>query len=186
MNVFIDFEASSLADKSYPVEVAWIFEDGRAESHLIVPAAGWDDWSDEAERIHGIPPSTLLRDGTAHDVVANRMVEQLSGHALFASAPSWDGKWLSVLLRAAGLPRHALRLRDTDEALREAVMPIVQPVVSPDQLDRTVAELIAWATDTTKAVPAHRALGDATEELVVWQKVQDRARDMVTRIGTRA
>ena len=31
------------------------------------------------------------------------MVEVLSGHDLCASAPSWDGKWLSALLRAADI-----------------------------------------------------------------------------------
>jgi hypothetical protein len=38
MRTFLDFEASSLSDESYPVEVAWVFEDGHAESHLIRPA----------------------------------------------------------------------------------------------------------------------------------------------------
>ena len=40
MLVFLDFEASSLAKRGYPIEVAWVFEDGRAESHLIRPAPG--------------------------------------------------------------------------------------------------------------------------------------------------
>ena len=35
---FIDFEASSLTVKSYPIEVAWNLEDGTIESHLISPA----------------------------------------------------------------------------------------------------------------------------------------------------
>jgi hypothetical protein len=53
MKVFLDFEASSLSDRSYPVEVAWVFQDGRSESHLIRPATEWTDWDDEAEAIHG-------------------------------------------------------------------------------------------------------------------------------------
>ena len=44
-------------------------------------------------------------------VVARRMVEALTGYELFASAPSCNGKWLGALLRSAGIPRHALRLR---------------------------------------------------------------------------
>lgn len=43
MKVFLDFEASSLSDQSYPVEVAWVFQDGRTESHLINPAPEWVD-----------------------------------------------------------------------------------------------------------------------------------------------
>jgi hypothetical protein len=111
MLVFLDFEASSLAKRSYPIEVAWVFADGRSESHLILPAPDWTDWDAEAEAIHGIDRSTLLLDGTPHRVVANRMMEVVAGHDLLVSAPSWDGKWLSALLRAAGLPRHSLRLR---------------------------------------------------------------------------
>ena len=40
MLAFVDFEASSLAKDSYPVEVAWVFEDGACEGHLIRPAPG--------------------------------------------------------------------------------------------------------------------------------------------------
>jgi hypothetical protein len=100
--VFLDFEASSLAKRGYPIEVAWVFEDGTSKSHLIHPAPGWDDWDEEAEAIHGIARETLMRDGTPHGVVARRMVGQLTDHDLLASAPSWDGKWLSALLRSAG------------------------------------------------------------------------------------
>lgn len=34
MLVFLDFEASSLGKRSYPIEVAWVVEDGRSEAHL--------------------------------------------------------------------------------------------------------------------------------------------------------
>ena len=131
MVVFLDFEASSLAKLSYPIEVAWVFEDGASETHLIQPAPQWTDWDAEAEAIHRISRETLQNEGDPHDAVARRMVDQLSGHSLFASAPSWDGKWLSALLRAAKLPRHALRLRDSDEALAEAARDILAPSCPP-------------------------------------------------------
>ena len=111
--VFVDFEASSLAKGSYPIEVAWVFEDGSSESHLIRPAPAWTDWAESAERIHGIPRDTLFAEGLPHEEVARRMVNRLTGHALYVTAPSWDGQWLSKLLRAASLPRHALRVEDT-------------------------------------------------------------------------
>jgi len=50
---------------------------------------------------------------------------------------------MSVVLRAAGLPRRSLRLRDSDDALREAAMAIPCPVVSPDHVDRLIAEVLA-------------------------------------------
>ncbi len=46
----------------------------------------------EAEQVHGLLLDRLLRKGEPHEAVARRMLEALSGHALYASAPSWDGK----------------------------------------------------------------------------------------------
>lgn len=173
MRVFLDFEASSLDDDSYPIEVGWAFEDGRSESHLIRPATDWTDWAADAEAIHGIAREELFRGGAPHDVVARRMVEALSGHELFASAPSWDGKWLSVLLRAAGLPRHALRLRRAQEAHLEAAREALGAAISPEALEVAAAELVAWARERAAPEPApHRALADAERELRVWLEIR--------------
>ena len=168
MLVFLDFEASSLAKLSYPIEVAWVFEDGREESHLIRPAAQWTDWDAAAEAIHHISRAQLEAEGTAYDVVAQRMVAALTGHDLFASAPSWDGKWLSALLRAAKLPRHALRLRDTEEAQRATATAILRDVVPAALLGRAVAEVVTLAEVRDREVPAHRALADARDEWERW------------------
>ncbi|HMI20151.1 MAG TPA: transcriptional regulator [Sphingomonas sp.] len=173
MLAFLDFEASSLARHSYPIEVAWVFENGASEAYLIRPAPGWDDWDVSAEAIHHIPRATLLDEGVAHDAVARRMVEQLAGHDLTASAPSWDGKWLSTLLRAAGLPRHALRLRDSDEAQREAARTILRDIVAADRLDATVESIRIHAIAARAGqVTAHRALADAQEERERWRTIR--------------
>lgn len=176
MRVFLDFEASSLGETSYPIEVAWVFEDGRSEVHLIRPAPGWDDWADDAEAIHHISRDTLYSSGTSHDEVARRMIEQLSGHDLLASAPSWDGKWLSVLLRGAGLPRHALRLRDSDDECRSAAEAILRPVVPIAQLKAAIQMAIA-EVDRRPAdwSPAHRAHADAIDERAHWLAVRSAA-----------
>jgi len=179
MQVFIDFEASSLSKTSYPIEVGWVFVDGRSEGHLIRPAPGWDDWSVQAEAVHGIARTTLERDGMAHDRVANRMVEVLSGHDLFASAPSWDGKWLSALLRAAGLPRHALRLRDTEEAHRDIARTLLAPLVPAAALDSAVANAVSLAELRFRDGPVrHRAVEDAEQERQRWIAVQAVAADL--------
>jgi hypothetical protein len=179
MKAFLDFEASSLSDQSYPIEVAWVFEDGRSESHLIAPAPAWNDWDQAAEAIHGITREALRRDGEPHDVVARRMVEALMGCDLFASAPSWDGKWLSVLLRAAGLPRHSLRLRDTDEALWDTVAEILRPIVPMARLEGEVHNIIARAGVAKERQPAHRALPDAIGEHGTWLHAGQAARARV-------
>src|SRR5579875_903578 len=103
MRVFLDFEASSLAKRGYPIEVAWVFEDGGSEEHLIRPAPDWTDWDASAEALHRISRARLESEGEPVEAVAHRLLEALSPHAVYASAPSWDGKWLSALLRAGGL-----------------------------------------------------------------------------------
>ncbi len=184
MRVFIDFEASSLSDNSYPIEVGWVFEDGREEDHLIRPAEGWTDWSAKAETIHGIPRASLVAEGEPHDAVARRMIDALSGHDLLASAPSWDGKWLSVLLRAAGLPRHALRLHSSKLALEEqAARLLPDDVAKAERSTRSQALLKVIASDMGN--PAHRALADARAELDRWLAVTERVRDHESRDAER-
>jgi len=176
MLVFLDFEASSLARHSYPIEVAWVFEDGACESHLIRPARGWQDWDAAAEAIHHIPREQLVREGTPHDALARRMVEQLSGHDLTASAPSWDGKWLSTLLRAANLPRHTLRLRDTEAVQRETMRNILLDRIAAEHLEAEIERLRRAAIAALPRVPtAHRALADAQAERARWIAARDAA-----------
>lgn len=176
MLVFLDFEASSLGKKSYPIEVAWVFEDGRSETHLIRPAPDWTDWDPQAETIHHIPHAMLIADGTPHDVVAARMVAELTGHDLRATAPSWDGKWLSALLRAAGLDRKSLRLRDSDDARRETVLALLAPVVPANELERR-ADTLLTLSDVRAATgdPAHRALPDAIADRERWVTAREAA-----------
>ncbi|HKR87170.1 MAG TPA: hypothetical protein VJS38_03260 [Phenylobacterium sp.] len=173
MRVFLDFEASSLAEESYPIEVGWAAEDGSCEAHLIRPAPAWTDWDPVAAAVHGLSREHLRQAGEPHEEVARRVLEALGPHELFASAPSWDGKWMSVLLRGAGLPRHALRLRDSDEAYREAVREALCDRVSDDELDDVAAALIYAARRRVNVdPPRHRALDDAREELEVWRLVR--------------
>jgi DNA polymerase III epsilon subunit-like protein len=172
MIVFLDFEASSLSKKSYPIEVAWITEKGDTFSALLRPIRDWTDWSADAERTHGISKERLIREGQPVNEVAHRMVKALRGHDLFASAPSWDGKWLSVLLRAAGLPRHTLRLQLSDDAFRRAARGILLPGTEEEEIARLVEEVIAETEPTT---PAHRALDDARLELRRWEVTRARA-----------
>lgn len=181
MLVFLDFEASSLGKTSYPIEVAWVFADGRSEEHLIRRAAGWTEWDDGAEAIHHIARDMLAADGKEPQVLAQRMIDVLAGHDLVASAPSWDGKWLSTLLRAARLPRHSLRLRRTDDAIAECASQVLARVLPEDELRDTVAGLIAEAR-AAEAAPPHRALADAMMERERWRRVvaaaQSLARDV--------
>jgi hypothetical protein len=173
MHVFLDFEASSLGDDSYPIEVGWVAEDGSSEQHLIRPAANWTDWDPTAEAVHGLSRLRLRLDGEPHDAVARRVLEALAPHEIFVTAPSWDGKWMSVLLRSAGLPRHALRVRDSDEAHRQAVAGILGDRLPETELQGLAVRLTAEARCTVEdGPPRHRALADAQAELEVWREVR--------------
>lgn len=187
MLVFLDFEASSLNDDSYPIEVGWIFENGAEEAHLIRPAAAWTDWDPAAEAIHGVARATLEAEGEPHGSVARRMLDTLTGHELFASSPSWDGKWLSVLLRAAGLPRHALRLRDSETAFAEAARSTLDPRLTAEQAEAAGLLIVAQAVRERAERPvAHRALADAREERRTWMRVRALAADWGLRPGPSA
>ena len=181
--VFLDFEASSLSRKGFPIEVAWVFETGEEEAHLIRPADDWTDWAASAEAVHRIPRDLLEREGTPAAEVARRAFEALSGHRLYASAPSWDGKWLSRLLRAGRLPRHALRLRDTEEARAEAVATALEAAgVQPEERQRVAGPILEEAQRRAKdAQPAHRALDDARRERDVWLNARRRAEEAAPR-----
>lgn len=187
--VFLDFEASSLGKESYPIEVGWIFASGGEESHLIKPAPSWTDWSVESEATHHLTRERLMTQGTPHDVVAKHMLDVLSGHALFATAPSWDGQWLSRLLRGAGLPRHALRLQDTDVAHLDAITQILRGSGVPENdLSVRAKEILAEARlrDEEQGRPDHRALADAKRELRVWREVQIRAEECAKSLKLKA
>jgi hypothetical protein len=176
MRAFIDFEASSLGRRGYPIEVAWVFESGNSESFLIAPIEAWIDWDPAAEAIHGISRAQLSREGVSTDIVARRLVEALDGHDVFASAPSWDGKWLSALLRSADLPRHAIRVFDTDAALMELAAALLAPVLTSSEIHRATRKILADAeSHFAGRRPAHRALPDAQLERERWLMVSDLA-----------
>ena len=172
MRVFLDFEASSLSKQSYPIEVGWAGEDGSQEARLIRPAPDWTDWDASAEAIHKIRREQLTAEGEPHDQVARRLLEQLGEADVYVTAPSWDGMWLSRLLRAAGLPRHALRLHAADEAHVAAAVEILgadpaDPLARAEALD-----LLREARSNLAAPQAHRALADAVHERAVFFEVR--------------
>jgi hypothetical protein len=183
---FLDFEASSLGKHGYPIEVAWVFVTGEEESHLIRPTEAWTDWAADAEAVHGITRDRLMADGASVEEVANRMVTVLTGHSLYATAPSWDGQWLSKLLRAAGLPRHSLRLQDTDVAHQEAATEVLFTAGVPAHLhEGLLREILAGAkrSDDELGAPEHRALADARRERQLWQDIRHRAKEAAARFG---
>lgn len=104
MPCFIDFEASSLGTRSYPIEVAFNLEDGKVESYLIDPSgiSYWNDWDSFAESVHKITQGQLRRNGLQPNVIAEIMNERLEGKILYSDVHEYDWIWCQKLFEAAG------------------------------------------------------------------------------------
>lgn len=144
---FIDFEASGLGAKTWPIEVGWAFEDGAGDSFLISPAPEWsmDEWDPRAERLHGISPKMLSDLGVNASLACDRLTKALGGCEVYSDAPDWDWFWLMRLFDVASR-KSPIRLKDFTSLM---------PAMDADQK----AALIARADK--EAPRRHRAAEDA-------------------------
>jgi hypothetical protein len=130
----LDFEASSLARDSFPIEIGVARWDGPGSiattwSVLMEPMAEWMErcsWSRESERIHGISID-MLDDGLAPAAVMALLNERCPiGTLAFCDGGRYDAHWLSELATAADVePRlhlgswhRLIRCFDEDAAAR--------------------------------------------------------------------
>lgn len=98
----LDFEASSLAAGSYPIEIGWT-RGSEVHSYLIRPYAVWTDWSDYAEQhIHHISRERLMDEGLPADEVLQLANESLGSDIVWCDGGWYDGNWLHVLEQGAG------------------------------------------------------------------------------------
>jgi len=172
VRAFLDLEGSSLGRRSFPVEVAWVFEDGSEESHFIRPAPRWKQWEPAAQSLHQIPLDLLDANGSPVENVARRLVDELSDHEVYADAPTWDGDWLGILLRSAGLPGGALHLVDIDAGLEELAGAILAPSLPSSEIPRATRRILADASARFAERPrAQRALADARLSRERWLAV---------------
>jgi hypothetical protein len=101
---FLDFEASSLSNGSYPIEVGWthLFTDDlstETRSCLIRPEPTWTDWSAESERVHGISRAELNRQGLPAHEVRTMLAAELAGVAVHVDS-DFDIAWMWRLFEA--------------------------------------------------------------------------------------
>lgn len=99
----IDIEASGFGAGSYPIEIGWIEQSGKAHCHLIRPFEHWTHWDKSAERLHGISRVTLSSAGKAPEFVAEALNASLVGKTVYSDAWSHDMCWLGCLFDAAGI-----------------------------------------------------------------------------------
>lgn len=70
-----------------------------------------EDWSGEAERLHGITPRMLVDLGVDPARACDRLSSALAGRSVYSDAPDWDSFWLLRLYKAVGR-RCDIRLLD--------------------------------------------------------------------------
>lgn len=104
--VCLDFEASGLGPRSYPIEVAWKnASSGEVDAFLINPDSGddWQYWDEFAEEMHGLDRDDLCQQGISVVDAAQRMNEKLAGKSVISDAWEFDHFWLTRLFDAAKL-----------------------------------------------------------------------------------
>ena len=118
----IDLEASGFGRGSYPIEVGFVLDDGRAYCTLIQPADGWTHWDASAGALHGITRQTLAQHGRPAVLVASMLNQQLAGRTLYSDAWAHDYAWLAVLFEEADLAP-AFKLESVVALLDEQQLP---------------------------------------------------------------
>lgn len=111
----IDFEASSLSEKSYPIEVG--ITNGEIDyDALIRPLPHWKDWSEESAEVHQMSRNLLSEYGIKADIVAHELNELLAGETVYCDSVTWDGFWAGVLFSDCGIQQH-FDIKDISELL---------------------------------------------------------------------
>ncbi len=100
--LFIDVEASSLEENSYPIACAWSLPDGRIKNVLIIPEDDWEDWDVCTEDVHGLSREHLFLHGHTCKDVAQEMNEDLDGETVYCHDYYYDQLWIQRLFDAAG------------------------------------------------------------------------------------
>lgn len=157
---FLDFEASSLAKESYPIEVGLVALDiapGHAEivdtyQSLIAREPEWTDWSEQAEGLHGISRDDLIGRTAACDV-ARVVNELLAGQTVLSDSVHYDNMWAEALNKTIS----------ADLSFKISSLNLSAQGFAA-QSGLTIPEIFAWYMEFATALEgrsAHRALADA-------------------------
>lgn len=151
----MDFEASGFGRDSYPIEVGFVTEDGRAWCSLIKPEENWQHWDASAEGVHQITRDLLHQHGRPAREVASYLNDKLLNMVVYTDGWAHDYIWMSKLFDQAEMSPH-FRLED------------LRNVLSHDQQAQWHAikdEVVA-----TMANKRHRASIDARVLQLTWIK----------------
>ena len=102
----LDFEASALGDRSYPIEAAVVdCATLDCRSWLIRPTPRWRSegrFAVDAAELHGISMGQLLTDGVAVAQVAAELTERCRRKRVLSDGGEHDQRWLTTLFAGAG------------------------------------------------------------------------------------
>jgi DNA polymerase III subunit epsilon len=119
--LFLDFEASSLASDSWPIELgmAWVDAQGTVQSTgcLIQPDASWpqEAWWPSSQAVHGIARGALDTEGVPCTQAAELFLDHIAGRVAISDNPGFEARWLQRLLEAAqARPKGIIQIADMD------------------------------------------------------------------------
>jgi hypothetical protein len=150
--LFLDFEASSLDEDSWPIEIGLA-----VRSSLIRPVGSWpaSAWSEESAAVHRIPRVDLDA-GPPAWLVARDYCAMMRDRVVLSDAPEYDGMWLQRLVDLA-IGVRAIDLRSFDaEAHRRF---------------GRAAHALDWVYEARERLNApHRAGPDAARLAKAWRE----------------
>lgn len=119
----IDFEASSLCQNSYPIEVAWGSSRETVTAFLLNPdkMTGWTDWSSKSFEFHNIQRKELLENGEDPKRVAEIIVKDLAGKSVYSDEPRFDTMWKDRLLTDTGYDPSVIRIKNLKYYLNKMI-----------------------------------------------------------------
>ena len=167
--IFLDCEASSLSNSSYPIEIAWNDREGNIESYLInayLYPKDYMDWDPGAQSVHNLSRKYLCEHGKSPVYVAKKINSALSGKVIYTDAPDFDGFWISRLFDAVNL-ENCLKFENIEVLLSE-LLPMEYWVVNPLSGDRHINKLYELARESCE-LPKHRAANDVAYLLELYK-----------------
>lgn len=122
---FIDIEASSLSWDSYPIEISWGTNFDDIKNFLISPEfiPEWNDWDDNAQKIHGIKRNELIKNGENPFTVCNEIINELSNQDVYSDNPCHDAMWLYNLFKSCKVDAPPINVLNIDSLLIQLVCP---------------------------------------------------------------
>lgn len=144
--IIIDIEASGFGKGSYPIEVGFITSTQQVGCTLIKPLESWTSWNIEAEKVHGIARSVLIKRGKPIVEVALWLNESFHGETIYSDAWLNDMCWLG-------------RLFDEADVLQSFKLESLLSLLTEDEREKW-AENYQEVLSETKLI-RHRASTDA-------------------------